>query len=116
MITKVLKANTPANNLAYAKLTDADNSNEHILNALEWHWVNGNAPMSTPYWADKVGHANLDNFIYALSQAGWVVSRANARAKWGEFSLSQPRIDKYFTREEQIEYKRKLRGSSAKYP
>jgi len=109
MIQKLIKQHTAEANLNFAKLSKEDNSNEHILNALEWHWVNGNSPMSIPYWADKVGHSNLDNFIFALAQAGWLVSRANARAKWGEFSLSQPMIDKYLTRAEQIAYKRKLR-------
>ena len=109
MISKLIKANTPDVNLAYAKLTADDNSNDHILNAMEWHWVNGNSPMSTPYWADKVGHQNLDNFIYGLSQAGWVVSKANARAKWGEFYLNQAKIDRYFTQAEQTAYKTKAR-------
>jgi hypothetical protein len=111
MISKLIKANTPEVNLAYAKLTADDNSNDHILNALEWHWVNGNSPMSTPYWADKVGHKNLDDFIYALSQAGWVVSKADARAKWGEFYLNQAKIDTYLTQEEQRVYKTKARVS-----
>ena len=109
MISKLIKTNTPSVNLAYAKLTADDNSNEHILNAMEWHWVNGNSPMSTPYWADKVGHTNLDNFIYGLSQAGWIVSKANARAKWGEFYLNQAKIDKYLTQSEQTAYKVKAR-------
>jgi hypothetical protein len=109
MISKLIKANTPETNLRYAKLTADDNSNEHILNALEWHWVNGNSPMSTPYWADKVGHTNLDNFIYALSQADWVVSKANARAKWGEFYLNQAKIDTYLTQEKQRIYRTKAR-------
>jgi hypothetical protein len=111
MISKLIKANTPETNLRYAKLTTDDNTNDHMLNALEWHWVNGNSPMSTPYWADKVGHQNLDNFIYALSQADWVVSKANARAKWGEFYLNQAKIDTYLTQEEQRIYKTKARVS-----
>ena len=109
MIQKVLKQTTAEANLNFAKLSKEDNSNEFILNALEWYWVNGNSPMSIPYWADKVGHKNLDNFIYALAQAGWIESKANARAKWGEFKLSQAMVDKHFTREEQTAYKKKLR-------
>lgn len=117
MISTFILRNTPLANLLYARLVTKDSKNNivfngdniHILDALEWHWVNGNQPMSTPYWADKVGHTNLDNFIYALSEAGWIVSKANARAKWGEFNLSQAMIDKYFSREEQRAYKTKVR-------
>lgn len=109
MITRTIKQTLPEANAKYANIVE----NEHILNALEWHWVNGNSAMSTPYWADKVGHKNLDNFIYALSESGWLVSKANARAKWGEFNLSQTMIDKHFSREEQLTYKVKAR--TAKY-
>ena len=105
MITKLIKGNIPQGNYRYA---DIDN-NEELLNALEWHWVNGNQPMSTPYWADKVGNTNLDNFIYALSEAGWIVSKANARMKWGEFSLNQAKIDQFLTQAEQLAYKTKAR-------
>lgn len=105
MITKLIKQTLPEANYQYADIAN----NEHILNALEWHWVNGNSAMSTPYWADKVGHVNLDNFIFALSEAGWLVSKANARMKWGEFFLSQAMIDKHFSKEEQLAYKVKAR-------
>lgn len=105
MITALIKTTLPKANYIYA---DLDNQRA-LLNALEWHWVNGNSPMSTPYWADKIGHKALDNFIYALATAGWIVSRANARAKWGEFYLNQAMIDKHLTREEQIIYKTQLR-------
>ena len=105
MITRLIKQTLPEANYKYA---DIDN-NEQLLNALEWHWVNGNSPMSTPYWADKIGHKNLDNFIYALSEAGWLISKANARAKWGEFYLSQAMIDKHLTREKQLAYRIKIR-------
>jgi len=105
MLVQLIKQELPEANAKYANLTE----NEHILNALEWHWVNGNQPMSTPYWADKVGHSNLDKFIFALSDSGWLVSKANARMKWGEFHLSQTMIDKHFSREEQLTYKVKAR-------
>jgi len=109
MIAKLIKQTTPETNLQFAKLTEGNNENEHILNALEWHWVNGNSPMSTPYWADKVGHQNLDKFIYALCQADWLVSKANARAKWGEFYLNQAKIDQLISREDQLAYRSKLK-------
>lgn len=105
MITKLIKGNIPQGNYNYGNL----DHNEELLNALEWHWVNGNQPMSTPYWADKLGNTNLDNFIYALSEAGWVISKANARMKWGEFSLNQAKIDLFISREEQTAYKTKAR-------
>ena len=105
MVTKLIKESLPKANYNYA---DIDN-NEHILNALEWHWVNGNQPMSVPYWSNKVGATNLDNFIYALSEAGWVISKANARRKWGEFSLNQAMIDKHLSREQQLQYKTNAR-------
>ena len=105
MVTKLIKESLPKANYNYANI----DNNEELLNALEWHWVNGNQPMSTPYWSNKVGAVNLDNFIYALSEAGWIISKANARRKWGEFSLNQAMIDKHLSREQQLQYKTNAR-------
>lgn len=105
MITKLIKDNLPKANYKYA---DIDN-NEEVLNALEWNWVNGNQGLSTPYWAKLGGEEKLDKLIYALSEAGWVISVANARMRWGEFKLNQEMIDKHLTQEQQITYKTKVR-------
>lgn len=105
MVTKLIKDSLPQANYNYANI----DNNQELLNALEWHWVNGNQPLSVPYWSNKVGATNLDNFIYALSEAGWVISKANARRKWGEFSLNQAMIDKHLSREQQLQYKTKAR-------
>lgn len=109
MITKLIKEQISDK---VAKYIDIENT-EHILNALEWHWINGNKPMSTPYWSDKVGHNVLDKFIFGLASENWIISKANARAKWGEFSLNQAKIDTFITAEEQYEYRIKAR--KAKY-
>lgn len=105
MIVNLLKQNIEDKYAIYANLDE----NEQLLNALEWNWINGNKPMSTPYWADKVGMANLDNFIFALSKAGWIVSKANAYRKWGEFYLDQRMIDSLLTAEQQKRYRTKIR-------
>lgn len=105
MVTKLIKESLPKANYDYANI----DNNQELLNALEWHWVNGNQPLSVPYWSNKVGATNLDNFIYALSEAGWVISKANARRRWGEFSLNQAMIDKHISREQQLQYKTKAR-------
>lgn len=105
MVTKLIKDSLPKANYNYANI----DNNQELLNALEWHWVNGNQPLSVPYWSNKVGATNIDNFIYALSEAGWVISKANARRRWGEFSLNQAMIDKHLSREQQLQYKTKAR-------
>lgn len=105
MIAKLIKSTLPETHIKYANLAN----NEELLNALEWHWVNGDKPLSTPYWADKIGHKNLDNFIFALADAGWIISIANARARWGEFKLNSAKIDTILTRAEQKAYKTKIR-------
>ena len=105
MITSIIKANTPVKNYKYANL----DSQEQLLNTLEWSWVNGNKPLSTPYWADKIGNSQLENFIFAMCECGWLVSKANARAKWGEFKLNDAKIDTFVSKEQQLAYKTKAR-------
>ena len=105
MIVQRILETTPEANKIFADLEN----NQQLLNALEWHWVNGNNSMSSPYWSDKIGSDMLVKFTYAMSKAGWLVSYANPRAKWGEFHLDQKRIDKEFTAEEQLTYRTKAR-------
>lgn len=109
MIIEIMKQTTPPANYQFADL----NNNQQLLNALEWHWVN-NQPLSTPYWAEKLGHETLDKFIYAMSEAGWVISKANARAKWGEFHLNQAMIDKHIDRATQLAYRTKVKVAKYK--
>lgn len=105
MIKRLIEDNLPSYIINY---TNADTLAQ-ILLMLEWHWVNGNKPLSTPYWADRLGHKELDNVIFALASEDWVVSKANATAKWGEFYINQAKIDTFISIAEQLEYKTKIR-------
>ena len=94
----------------YQKYCDFDSTEvRQIVQALEASWTAGSNSLSTPYWAQKVGHKLLNNFIYALVKADWLTSRANAKQKWGEFSLNQDMLDNYLTIEEQTAFRTKAR-------
>ena len=107
MITKLIKDSLPEANRNYIKLQDP--KTQEVLNAIEWNWVNGNKGLSVPYWAQQVTNAHLERVLYALSDAGWVVTKANARMRWGEFFLNQTTLDKHLTQAEQLAYKTKVR-------
>lgn len=107
MITKLIKDSLPEANRNYIQLMDP--RTQEILNAIEWNWVNGNKGLSVPYWAQQVTNPHLERVLFALSNAGWVTVRANARMRWGEFSLNQSTLDKHLTQKEQLAYKTKVR-------
>jgi len=107
MLYNLIKGHTPANVLRYINY-DNKRATE-LVSALFNSYVSGNNTLSTPYWADKLGHQFLAKFIFGLSTNGWLYSKTNAKRKWGEFGLNLNKLVEFFTEEELLTMRTKAR-------